>query len=146
MMASTTKIRMRICATPASFCSRASSSCVIGRFCPKHGPSFRDGRFWFHLCPVWSSIEHVFDYGDRLDELRCHSSEWLSARRSELVAEQRRLRVEELAVVAVLDERGAVSDATAAVDGVSVRAWRDTVETARALEDLPWRRGAARGA
>jgi hypothetical protein len=59
------------------------------------------------------------------------------------VAEQRRLRVEELAVVAVLDERGAVSDACAAVDGVSVRAWRDTVETARALEDLPCLAGAA---
>jgi hypothetical protein len=79
----------------------------------------------------------MFDYGDRLDELRCRSTEWLLARRVELVAEQRRLRVEELAVVAVLDERGAVDDAMAAGDGVSVRSWRDTVETARALEDLP---------
>ena len=79
----------------------------------------------------------MFDYRDRLNELRCHTTEWLVARRSELVAEQRRLRVEELAVVAVLDERGAASDATAAGDGVSVRAWRDTVETARALEELP---------
>jgi len=79
----------------------------------------------------------MFDYSGRLDELRCHTSEWLEARRVELVAEQRRLRVEELAVVAVLDERGAVSDATAAGDGVSVRVWRDTVETARALEALP---------
>jgi len=79
----------------------------------------------------------VFDYGARLDELRCHSTEWLAGRRAELVAEQRRLRVEELAVVAVLDERGAVDDAVAASDGVSVRAWRDTVETARALEELP---------
>jgi hypothetical protein len=79
----------------------------------------------------------MFDYSDRLNELRCHTTEWLVARRSELVAEQRRLRVEELAVTAVLDERGAVSDAIAAADGVSVRAWRDTVETARALEDLP---------
>jgi hypothetical protein len=79
----------------------------------------------------------MFDYSGRLDELRCHSTEWLEARRSELVAEQRRLRVEELAVVAVLDERGAVSDAVAAAEGVSVRSWQDTVETARALEDLP---------
>jgi hypothetical protein len=79
----------------------------------------------------------VFDYGDRLHELRCHTTEWLQLRRTELVAEQRRLRVEELAVVAVLDERGAVDDAVAASDGVSVRAWRDTIETARALEDLP---------
>jgi hypothetical protein len=85
----------------------------------------------------------VFDYCDRLHELRCHTTAWLEARRVELVAEQRRLRVEELAVVAVLDERGAVDDATAAADGVSVRAWRDTVETARALEDLPQLAGAA---
>ena len=79
----------------------------------------------------------MFDYGDRLDELRCHTSEWLAARRSELVAEQRRLRVEELAVVAVFDERGAVDDAMAVADGVSVHTWRDTVATARALEELP---------
>ena len=79
----------------------------------------------------------MFDYSARLDQLRCHSTEWLAGRRAELVAEQRRLRVEELAVVAVLDERGAVDDAVAASDGVSVRAWRDTVETARALEELP---------
>ena len=79
----------------------------------------------------------MFYYSARLNELRCHTTEWLTARRAELVAEQRRLRVEELAVTAVLDERGAVSDATAAVDGVSVRVWRDAVSTARALEELP---------
>jgi len=79
----------------------------------------------------------MFDYGDRLNELRSQSTEWLRARRCELVAEQRRLRVEELAVTAVLDERGAVDDATAAGDGVSVRSWHDFVATARALEDLP---------
>jgi hypothetical protein len=43
----------------------------------------------------------------------------------------------ELAVTAVLDERGAVDDSLAAADGVSVRSVRETVETARALEDLP---------
>jgi hypothetical protein len=79
----------------------------------------------------------MFDYSLRLRQLRCHKTEWLESRRDELVAEQRRLRVEELAVVAVLDERGRVSDAVAAGDGVSVRAWRDTVEMARALEALP---------
>jgi hypothetical protein len=62
----------------------------------------------------------------------------LRDRREELVAEQRRLRVEELAVVAVLDERGMVDDSIAVADGVSVRSWRDTVETARALEELPF--------
>ena len=79
----------------------------------------------------------MFAYRDRLDELRCHSTEWLRARRCELVAEQRRLWVEELAVVAVLDERGAVDDAMGIGDGVSLRSWRDHVATARALEDLP---------
>jgi len=85
----------------------------------------------------------MFDYSARLDELRTHSTGWLRARRDELVAEQRRLRVEELAVVAVLDERGAVDDAMAAADGVSVRTLRDSVETARALEQLPCLAGAA---
>jgi hypothetical protein len=79
----------------------------------------------------------VFDYPLRLDELRTHTTEWLRVRRDELVAEQRRLRVEELAVVAVLDERGAVDDTMAAADGVSVREARATVDTARALESLP---------
>ena len=59
------------------------------------------------------------------------------ARRAELVAEQRRLHVEELAVVAVLDERGSIDDTLAAADGVSVREVRSTVETARALAVLP---------
>ena len=79
----------------------------------------------------------MFDYGARLDELRCHSTEWLAGRRVELVAEQRRLWAEQLAVTAVLDERGRTSDATATADGVSVRSWRDCVATARALEELP---------
>jgi hypothetical protein len=79
----------------------------------------------------------VFDYGQELTELRTHTTEWLVARRTELIREQRRLHVEELAVTAVLDERGAVDDALAARDGVSVRSVRETVETARALEDLP---------
>jgi hypothetical protein len=79
----------------------------------------------------------MFDYSLRLDELRTHSTEWLQSRREELVAQQRRLRVEELAVVAVLDERGMVDDSFAVADGVSVRDVRATVETARALESLP---------
>ena len=51
--------------------------------------------------------------------------------------EQRRLRVEELAVVRVLDERDAIDATTAAEDGVSARSLRETLETARALESLP---------
>src|SRR5713101_1088096 len=79
----------------------------------------------------------MFDVADRLDGLRCRPTEWLAARRDELVREQRRLRVEELAVTRVLDERGALDDALAARDGVSERSVRETVETARALESLP---------
>ncbi len=79
----------------------------------------------------------MFDVRARLDELRCRPTEWLVARRDRLVAQQRRLRVEELAVTRVLDERGAFGDAVAARDGVSVRAVRETIECARALESLP---------
>ncbi len=79
----------------------------------------------------------MFDVGACLDELRCRPTEWLTARRDSLVAEQRRLRVEELAVTRVLDERGAWDDTVAARDGVSVRHARETVECARALESLP---------
>ncbi len=78
-----------------------------------------------------------FDYRDRVDELRCCETSWLAARRAELIREQRRLRVEELAVTRVLDERGALNDSTAGADGVSQRTVRETVETARALESLP---------
>ncbi len=51
--------------------------------------------------------------------------------------EQRRLRVEELAVVRVLDERGRIDDGLAGRDGVSACSACETVETARALESLP---------
>ncbi len=79
----------------------------------------------------------MFDVGEHLDELRCWPTDRLVARRDELVREQRRLRVEELAVVAVLDERGRIDEGVAARDGVSARSVRETVETARALESLP---------
>jgi Domain of unknown function (DUF222)/HNH endonuclease len=79
----------------------------------------------------------VFDVIDHLDALRCRPTNWLLERRDELIREQRRLRVEELAVMRVLDERGQADDTLAAADGVSVRALRETIETARALESLP---------
>ncbi len=79
----------------------------------------------------------MFEIGDRLDDLRCRETDWLQCRRSELVREQRRLRVEELAVTRVLDERDALDPAVAGADGVSARAARATRETARALESLP---------
>jgi hypothetical protein len=79
----------------------------------------------------------MFDLGAQLDDLRCRPTGWLRARRDALVREQRRLRVEELAVTRVLDERGAIDESVAARDGVSERTVRETVETARALESLP---------
>ena len=79
----------------------------------------------------------MFDVRAHLDELRCRPTPWLHARREELVREQRRLHVEELAVTAVLDERDALGDDTAAKDGVSEKTARQTRETARRLESVP---------
>jgi hypothetical protein len=79
----------------------------------------------------------VFDFRDHLDALRCRPTEWLRAERVELVREQRRLRVRELAVLRVLDEREALEENLAAQDGVSERSVREATETARALERLP---------
>jgi len=85
--------------------------------------------------------EHVdsrrLDYADLLDELRCHTTGWLEARRVWLVREQRRLHVEELAVLRVLDERGRVDDSLAAKDGTSTRDVRRKRATARNLERQP---------
>jgi HNH endonuclease len=81
--------------------------------------------------------ERTFDYRQRIAELSCRATDWLLVRRSELVRQQRRLRVEELAVTAVLDARGALDETTAARDGISVDRVRERVETARALEELP---------
>jgi hypothetical protein len=79
----------------------------------------------------------MFDVHDHLDGLRCRETSWLSARRDELVREQRRLHVEELAVTRVLDERHALGPDLAARDGVSDQAARMKLATARALETLP---------
>jgi hypothetical protein len=77
------------------------------------------------------------DYGLLVDEFRCHTTQWLASAREEAVREQRRWRLRELAIIRVLDERGAVDDTLAQTDGVAIRTVRDTVATARALEDLP---------
>jgi hypothetical protein len=71
-----------------------------------------------------------------VDEMRTHSTEWLEARRREVVVEVRRLESEELAIVRVLDERGRI-DVSVGLDGESARTVREKVETARALESLP---------
>ena len=81
--------------------------------------------------------EHQFDYSGLLDELRCHTTEWLEGRREWLVREQRRLHVEELAVLRVLDERGQVDDSLAAKDGTSTRDVQRKRAIARNLERQP---------
>jgi len=76
-----------------------------------------------------------YDFREHVDELRCRPTEWLRSRRIELVREQRRLHVEELAVTRVLDERGQI-DVTNG-HGVSARSARKTVEMARSMESTP---------
>jgi hypothetical protein len=78
----------------------------------------------------------MFDITDHLDELRCWPTDRLIARRDDLIGVQRQARVEELAIVRILDERGRI-DPTLAGHGESARTVRDTVETARRLESLP---------
>jgi hypothetical protein len=78
----------------------------------------------------------MFDVVDHLDELRCWPTDRLVAHRDCLVSEQRRLHVEELDVLRVLDERGRI-DASVGLDGESARTVREKLETARALETLP---------
>ena len=79
----------------------------------------------------------MFELSDHLHDLRCRETGWLLARRDELVREQRRLRVEELAVTRVLDERGAFDACDGGPPMACRRVARETVETARALESLP---------
>ena len=76
----------------------------------------------------------MFDLRDHLNELRCRPTEWLRVEREELVREQRRLRVRELAVTRILDERCALDESLAAADGISARTAQETVETARATQ------------
>jgi hypothetical protein len=77
----------------------------------------------------------MFDVVDHLDELRSWPTERLEVRRREVVRAKRRLEVEELDILRVLDERGRIDVSVG--DGESPRTIRDKVETARALESLP---------
>jgi hypothetical protein len=70
------------------------------------------------------------------DEYRSWSTQRLEARRRAVVGEQRQLHAEELAIVAVLDERDRI-DVSMGSAGESARVVREKVETARALESLP---------
>jgi hypothetical protein len=78
----------------------------------------------------------MFDVADHLDELRSWPTDRLVSRRSDLIGVQRQARLEELAIVHVLDERGRI-DPTVGEQGESARTVRDKVETARRLESLP---------
>ena len=81
-----------------------------------------------------------FDISEELTELRCHSTEWLRGELDRVVVEGRRLKVRELAVTKVLDERATrtheAEDALLARKA-SMRTARDSVEISRRLEALP---------
>jgi len=79
----------------------------------------------------------MFQTIDDRDQLRCRETSWLEARHDRLVHTIRGLQAEDLAVIAILDERGRIDDTFAARDGISFRAVREKVATARALESLP---------
>jgi hypothetical protein len=80
-------------------------------------------------------VTAVESFQDQLDELRCHPNDWLRAERVRVVGAQRRLKVRELAITKVLDER----DARDPMPDASVPAStaKATVEVARALESRP---------
>jgi len=79
----------------------------------------------------------MFEWSAAVDDFRCWETLDLESRRFEVIAEQRRLHVEELAITRVLDDRGRIDDALAAREGVNVRDLRVKVATARAFDDLP---------
>ena len=83
---------------------------------------------------AFETSEQAPGYGELLDEFRTHTTEWVQARRDDLLGEQRRLHVAELAAVCVLDERRVQC---APEPGLAHRALRDELEVARALETMP---------
>ena len=74
-------------------------------------------------------------YRELVDGFRCHETSWPRSRDHELEREQRRLKVEQLAVRRVLDERDALSPMPDA--SVSLRTTKSMTEVARSLESLP---------
>src|SRR3954453_23551483 len=78
----------------------------------------------------------MFDVGNHLDDLRSWSTDRLFAHHEHLLREQRRLQLEDLDVLRVLDERGKVDGSVGGERGTA-RTVREKVETARALESLP---------
>ena len=87
----------------------------------------------------------MFDVGCHLDELRSWPTARLHAQHETLLRDVRRLQLEDLDVLRVLDERGQI-DVTVGRDGESADTVREKVETARALESPPRSRpGRTRG-
>jgi hypothetical protein len=78
----------------------------------------------------------MFDVAGHLDELRSWPTDRLVAHHERLIAQQRRLHLEDLDVSLVLDERGCI-DTTVGADGESAQTARRNLETARRLEALP---------
>jgi len=78
-----------------------------------------------------------YDYAEMCDALRCCSSEGLHLERVTAIAEQRWWRLRELAITAVLDERGQIDDSTAGRDGTSTKTARRTRRTAARLTRQP---------
>jgi len=78
-----------------------------------------------------------YDYEEMCDALRCCSSEALHLERLTALAEQRWWRLRELAITAVLDERGQIDDSTAGRDGTSTKTARRKRKTAARLRSQP---------
>jgi hypothetical protein len=74
-------------------------------------------------------------FRDQLDELRCHETSWLRQERARVITDQRRLKVRELALTKVLDERDALDPMPDA--SIPAHTAKATVEVARSLESLP---------
>jgi len=74
-------------------------------------------------------------FQEQLDELRCHDTSWVRQERARVVTEQRRLKVRELALTKVLDERDALDPMPDA--SIPAHTAKSMTEVARSLESLP---------
>jgi hypothetical protein len=83
-----------------------------------------------------ASVDDVeYDFGARIDALRCHSTGSLRAIVADARREQQRWYLEELAATRVLDDRRALDGVPDA--SVSARTAKSNREVARSLESLP---------
>jgi len=78
-----------------------------------------------------------YDYEELCNTLRCRTSATLHLERTTAIAEQRWWRLRELAITAVLDERGQIDDSTAGKDGTTTKTARRTRKTAAKLKRQP---------